>query len=85
MKKMMNTTVVLNYNKKPNAPKMINNICNYLPRTNLIIDKTKLLLDEGRKVLILSDRREHLKIKTLLDERTNYCGYYVEEWRMWTK
>tara|TARA_B100001057_G_scaffold475939_1_gene543293 strand:- start:92 stop:1540 length:1449 start_codon:yes stop_codon:yes gene_type:complete len=72
-------SIVLNYNKKPNAPKMINNICNYLPRTNLIIEKTKVLLDEGRKVLILSDRREHLKIiKTLLDERTNYTsGYYL--------
>jgi len=71
--------VVLNYNKKPNAPKMINNICNHNPRTKLIIDNIIKLGDEGRKILVLSDRREHLKtIKEMLDNEDKYTsGYYL--------
>ena len=71
--------VVLNYNKKPNAPKMINNICNHLNRTKLIIDEILNLAKESRKILVLSDRREHLKtIKELLDKQETYTsGYYL--------
>ena len=39
---------------------MINNICNYKPRTELIITKLIPLYEEGRCILILSDRRNHL-------------------------
>jgi superfamily II DNA or RNA helicase len=71
--------LILNYNKKPNAPRMINNICNYTPRTNIIIREIINLAKEGRKILVLSDRREHLKnIKTMLDEKCEYTsGYYL--------
>jgi superfamily II DNA or RNA helicase len=71
--------VVLNYNKKPNAPRMINNICSFEPRTKLIIREIINLANEGRKILVLSDRREHLKnIKTLLDSESKYSsGYYL--------
>ena len=71
--------VILNYNKKPNGAQMINNICAYTPRTNLIIDLVKPCLDNGRKILILSDRRGHLKdIKNLLDTETSYSsGFYL--------
>ena len=37
--------------------KMINNICNYVPRTNLIIKQLLPLYKEGRCILVLSDRR----------------------------
>ena len=50
----------LTFRKKPCMPKMINNLCNHHPR-NLFINQ--LLLTEfklGRKILILSDRREYL-------------------------
>ena len=48
------------YNKKPCMPRMINNICNHIPR-NLFINK--LIASEyerGRKILVLCDRREYL-------------------------
>ena len=56
------------YNGKMCLPRMINNICNFTPRTELIIREIIRLGDEGRKILVFSDRREHLKnIKTMLD------------------
>jgi superfamily II DNA or RNA helicase len=45
----------------PNRPQMINNICNCERRNKVIIQELQKLMDEGRKVLILSDRKEHLK------------------------
>ena len=66
----------INFRKEPCMPKMINNICEYLPRTKVIIDiiiKYKL---EGRNTLILSDRRGHLELMhNLLDGYSR--GYYV--------
>jgi superfamily II DNA or RNA helicase len=70
--------IVLNYLKKPNMAQMINNICAYFPRTKHIINETVECLKEGRKILILSDRREHLKtIKTELDKTEFTSGYYL--------
>lgn len=41
--------------------RMINQIAEYMPRTNAILDWIRPMLEvEGRKLLILSDRREHL-------------------------
>ena len=66
----------MNFRKEPCMPKMINNICDYLPRTNIIIDITKKYKLEGRNTLILSDRRGHLElIYNLLDGYSR--GYYV--------
>jgi superfamily II DNA or RNA helicase len=44
-------------------PRMINNICDYIPRTDYIINTLKKVLDKEplRKVIILSDRRNHLE------------------------
>jgi superfamily II DNA or RNA helicase len=53
---------ILNYRKKPNMAQMINNICAYHPRTLKIIEHLSECLREGRKILMLSDRRDHLKI-----------------------
>ena len=50
----------LNYMGKPVLPKMINNICEYWPRTQKILELCKENYDIGRKVIILSDRRNHL-------------------------
>ena len=70
--------ILLNYNKKPNMAAMINNICSFLPRTKKIVEETVKCLDEGRKILILSDRREHLKtLKSLLDETSYSSGFYL--------
>ena len=53
---------ILNFMKKPNMALMINNICDFLPRTLNIIDNLFDCLKEGRKILMLSDRRNHLNL-----------------------
>ena len=66
----------INFRKEPCMPKMINNICEYLPRTELIVELTKKHQKEGRYVLILSDRREHLNLMyKMLDGFSR--GFYV--------
>ena len=52
----------LNYMGKPVLPKMINNICAFWERTLMILDLTKKYFEMGRKVIILSDRRNHLDV-----------------------
>ena len=66
----------LNFRKEPCMPKMINNICEYLPRTNMIIELTLKYRKEGRNVLILTDRRGHLECMYNLLEGYSR-GYYV--------
>jgi superfamily II DNA or RNA helicase len=48
---------------KLNVSGMINNICNYQPRTEFIVKILKAVLEKepNRKVFVLSDRRQHLK------------------------
>tara|TARA_B100001094_G_scaffold54130_1_gene49652 strand:+ start:7570 stop:8970 length:1401 start_codon:yes stop_codon:yes gene_type:complete len=68
--------VELTYMKEPCMPRMINNICNFLPRTELIIDLIVKYHKEGRNVLILSDRRGHLdRLYELLSDYSR--GFYV--------
>jgi superfamily II DNA or RNA helicase len=76
------------YNGQPNIVASINNICNYKPRTLLIIDILKSVLEKekNRKVLILSERKNQLKeIEQLIISdniaNTNY-GYYVGGMKM---
>ena len=66
----------INFRKEPCMPKMINNICNFLPRTELIVELILKYNKEGRNVLILSDRRGHLEcMYNLLEGKSR--GYYV--------
>ena len=74
------------YNGQPNIVASINNICNYKPRTILIIDILKGILDvdKDRKVLILSERKNQLReIEELLkeNEMLDY-GYYIGGMKM---
>ncbi len=50
-------------NMTTNIVASINNICNYKPRTILIIEILKSILEKekNRKVLILSERKNQLK------------------------
>ena len=73
----------LMFNNKPNMSRMINNI-NYNDRTTYIVDLILMIKnkDNKRNIIILSDRREHLrKIKDLVDNKNNEyikkSGYYV--------
>ena len=58
---------------------MINNVANYLPRTDLILETTKKVMEEeGRKMLILSDRRDHLKLMYAKLQEMGYdIGFYL--------
>lgn len=66
----------VNFRKEPCMPKMINNICDYFPRSELIRDIIKKYHSEGRYILILSDRRGHLDM--LYKMLNGYSrGFYV--------
>jgi superfamily II DNA or RNA helicase len=67
------------FNKKPNMSKMINNICNFIPRSEFVIECLVEVLEKepNRKVLILSDRRNHLEnFKVILDKIGIDSGLY---------
>ena len=70
---------LVNFRGKPNMPKMINNITEYMNRTFLIVNRIKELINEKRRILLLSDRRNHLADIFKLVEQQNICsvGYYV--------
>jgi len=72
---------VLMFNGKPNMARMINNICEYEQRVDKIVNIIKNIKkkEENRNILLLSDRRNHLKeIKRKLDEKNiGNSGYYV--------
>lgn len=71
---------LFNYQGKIIMAKMINNICLFPPRNEIILQKINDCFLEGRKILVLSDRREHLKyLKQKLDALDNgiTSGYYL--------
>ena len=67
------------YDGKPITSRMINNVANYIPRTLIIIREVQKIMEEsGRKMLILSDRRDNLKyFHTQLTEKGFDVGFYV--------
>lgn len=75
--------VLLPFNNKPNMARMINNICDFPDRTEYIVNIIKNIKkkENKRNILILSDRREHLKqLKKKIDElnlKNSETGYYV--------
>ena len=69
------------YNGKINMSRMINNICEFKPRIDLMTERIVEILDKEpqRKILLLSDRRKHLEeIKSSLDacDRQISNGFY---------
>jgi superfamily II DNA or RNA helicase len=72
---------ILNIQGKLNLPLMINNITTYVPRINFIVSLITECLKENRKILLLSDRKNHLGlIKQELDKITEISftsGYYL--------
>lgn len=62
------------FNGKPNLPKMINTICSHQPRNDMIVTTIRDILstEPARKILILSDRRNHL---TDLSNQLTIAGY----------
>jgi superfamily II DNA or RNA helicase len=67
------------YNGKPCYPRMINNICGFQPRCQFILE---LVIKEhmlGRKILVLSDRRDYLNqtLESLNSYQNAVAGLYV--------
>ena len=58
---------------------MVTNVCNFQPRTKIIITELKKLIKNGRRILILSERRQHLIdiYNAVTDQKIATCGYYV--------
>tara|TARA_B100000686_G_C16771612_1_gene965530 strand:+ start:388 stop:1794 length:1407 start_codon:yes stop_codon:yes gene_type:complete len=69
--------VELTFRREPCMPKMINNICNYYPRTQLIVKTIQKYYNEKRSILILSDRRDHLNLLSTLIQEFSPIGFYV--------
>ena len=67
----------LNFRKDPCMPKMINNICEYYPRTELIVSLVRKYFEEKRSILILSDRRGHLNQLAEMINKFTPTGFYV--------
>ena len=69
----------LNYRGEVIRPRLLNQIAEYKPRTQYLVDRIVPFIQDGRKVLILSDRREHLADfeKMLLVAKCTDIGYYV--------
>ena len=72
------TKPCLTYMGKPCLPKIINNVCAHWERTKVILELTKQYYEMDRKVILLSDRREHLNcmLEWLLKENIP-SGLYV--------
>ena len=74
------------YNGQPNIVASINNICNYMPRTIMIMDILKSILekDKDRKILILSERKNQLKVieDIIKKENIGSFGYYIGGMKM---
>jgi len=71
--------IVNNFTGVLNSPSMITKICNYQPRSDIIIDEVKKMVNNKRRILILSERRAHLDYfyKQIIDQNIATCGYYV--------
>jgi hypothetical protein len=65
---------VKGYNNKLNVARMINNVCEYRPRVDFIVARLVEVLqrEPDRKVIILSERRNHLD---MLQKMITIAGY----------
>ena len=59
---------------------MINNITEYMNRTFLIVNRIKELINEKRRILLLSDRRNHLADIFKLSEQQKYLQCWILCW-----
>jgi len=73
--------VHLLWNGNPNSARMVSNVCEYKPRTIMIVKIIKDILtkEPERKILILSERRNHLLDfeKLIIENKIATVGYYV--------
>ena len=69
----------MNYKGEVIRARLLNQIAEFAPRTIYLTERLVPLVQEGRKILILSDRREHLAVfeKELKARGITDIGYYV--------
>ena len=69
----------MDFRGKVNCVALCNQIADYLPRTQMITDELAIPLREGRKLLVLSDRRGHLEQfeREFRARGFTSIGYYV--------
>jgi superfamily II DNA or RNA helicase len=69
----------INFRGQLNSPAMITKVCAYKHRTEVMIKEIKDLVSEGRRILVLSERRDHLEYfyNSLTNRKICSCGYYV--------
>lgn len=69
-----------------NFPGMLNNIVKIPERNNFIVSKIKNYISEGRKIILLSHRINHLKLLKLMIEKENISsvGLYIGGMKMVT-
>jgi superfamily II DNA or RNA helicase len=70
---------VLNYQRKPNTVIMESNIANYTPRMEYILGLLPALIAEGRKIIILTSRRDHIAefVEKIMARNIATVGPYV--------
>jgi superfamily II DNA or RNA helicase len=68
----------LNKLNRPNMPEAINVLTRMQDRNNLIYTEVERCLKDGRKILILTDRRNHcIEINEELNAKLIYSGLYI--------
>jgi len=68
------------YNKKPNIAKMLTQVCDFQPRTDFIVQIIHDIItkEPDRRILVLSERREHVKdIQNKLMDLNIEVGLYL--------
>lgn len=70
---------LLNYQKKPNVTGMETNMVSFMPRTEMILSLLPELVAEGRRIIILTSRRDHIAIllKLITERNIGTCGPYA--------
>lgn len=69
----------IRFTKEVNKAGTISRLSKISKRNKFIVDQvSEVLLEEGRKILVLSDRIEHLtKLKEKLDKKEINCDFYI--------
>lgn len=77
--KKIYSKIELNYQKRPNTVVMESNIAKFSKRTDFILSLIPSLLAEGRKIIILTSRRDHILefLKKIEERGIGSCGPYV--------
>lgn len=70
---------IVNYQKKPNVIAMETAMVNFMPRTDMILSLLPPLVAEGRRIIILTSRRDHIAtlLKLINDRNIGTCGPYA--------